>query len=76
MARFVFQLLFLMMVLMGVLGHPWVSNPKRGRELDTEPDWEVGDEIEDLYALNPEERPLHTTVLMAMATARARARAD
>jgi len=76
MARFILQLLFLAMVVMGVLAHPWVSYPKRGREVDNDnvPDWEVGDEIEDLYALpGLEERPLHTTVLMARPTANARA---
>lgn len=48
-----------------ILGHPAVSNPYRAVDIGT------SDAEEDLYAHNPNERPLHTTVLMAMASARA-----
>jgi len=46
--------------------HPPVSNPER-----IVGDHGVGDE-EDLYAQRPNERPLHTTVLMAIHTGRPR----
>jgi len=48
-----------------VYSHPFVSSPRinhRGRISNP-----AGD-AEDLYAKVPRERPLHTTVLMAMAT--------
>lgn len=49
-------LLFLLSI---ALAHPWVSNPKRVANLD---EFEVG----DVYARFPkDQKPLHTTVLMA-----------
>jgi hypothetical protein len=57
--RFSLVLVCIIMAI-SVFGHPPVSNPHRRY---TPPD---ANEIEDLYALYPNERPLHTTVLMAM----------
>jgi hypothetical protein len=60
--RFSF-LLSVLVSAIAVLAHPPVSNPRvEARDQD------LGGE--DLYALRPDERPLHTTVLMAMATGR------
>lgn len=42
-----------------VFAHPPVSNPPR-QELGSDEN-----EIEDLYAMFPNDRPLHTTVLMS-----------
>jgi hypothetical protein len=44
-----------------VVAHPPVSNPHRVQHQNE-------NAIEDLYALFPNERPQHTTVLMAQAT--------
>ena len=53
--------LFVIMAI-SVIGHPTVSHPRiRVAHSDA-------NEIEDLYAQFPNERPLHTTVLMAQHT--------
>lgn len=49
-------------VAVAVIGHPPVSHP---RIRVAQPD---ANEIADLYAQFPNERPLHTTVLMAQHT--------
>lgn len=49
-----------------VLAHPQVSNPRQVLS-GNQPD------IKDLYAFRPDQKPLHTTVLMAMAKAQATA---
>jgi hypothetical protein len=51
----------LLSAIVAVGAHPAVSNPR----VERDPDFEVDD---DLYAFHPNERPLHTTVLLAMAT--------
>lgn len=49
-----------------VLAHPQVSNPHQVLS-GNQPD------IKDLYAFHPDQKPLHTTVLMAMAKTQATA---
>jgi hypothetical protein len=44
-----------------VVAHPPVSNPRRVQHQNE-------NEIEDFYTLFPNERPQHTTVLMAQAS--------
>lgn len=53
----------LSIAVVGVGAHPAVSNPRVERDTDSEVNLE-----EDLYAFKPNERPMHTTALMAMAT--------
>jgi len=52
--------LFALLSAVAVLAHPPVSHPHRDSRSED-------NEVEDLYANNPYERPLHTTVLMAQA---------
>jgi hypothetical protein len=61
-----FLILLLAMFVAAVLGHPSVSNPHQTLT-ENEPD------IQDLYALHPDQKPLHTTALMAMGKAQATA---
>jgi len=60
------SILFLSLFTASVLSHPPVSNPRQVLS-PNQPD------IQDLYAYDPEQKPLHTTVLMSMAKAQATA---
>ena len=55
------SILCAIVIAISVVAHPLVSNPHR----DPHPN---DNKIEDLYLLLPNQRPQHTTVLMAQAT--------